>query len=86
MSALAKSSSQSQKSEGYIQVCVTFKIILKITTIILTQLEKGCGMKAKIKAEYTDSKFDSGKGCYSTDVTDQVINNSFSGSFSVSTF
>ena len=40
-------------------------------------------MQAKINAEYTNAnaKFYNGRGyCYSTDVTDQVIKNSFSGS------
>ena len=35
-------------------------------------MEKGCGMQAKIKAEYTNAnaKFYNGRGyCYSTDVT-----------------
>merc|ERR1711879_889563 len=58
-------SNDTDKSDGYIQV------------------EKGCGLKAQINAEYSDrGKFNSGRSCYVTDVkeTNQVIDNSFSGS------
>ena len=73
-------SNDTEKSDGYIQVALIFLHIFNILSSN-SQVEKGCGLKAQIKAQYTDrAKFDSGRGCYVTDVieSNKVINNSFS--------